>query len=219
MGQQGGLALKLDMSKIYDRVEWVFLEKPMLKMGFAKSVMELVLKCISLVNYSICLNGDMGEHFKLTRGLRQGDPLSPYLFLIYNEGLSSLMRSASREGTIKGARVCRRRSVITYLLFANDCIFFGDTTNKGAQNLKVFLCEYEICSGSNISERRKEQIANILEVRTSRNPQKYLGLPNMVGRDKKRTFKILKDGVLSKINGWSTRHLSHGGNEVFIKSI
>ncbi|MBA0681924.1 hypothetical protein Goari_023691 [Gossypium aridum] len=86
MGEKRSLTLKLDMSKAYDRVEWVFFEQMMLKIGFGSACVNLIMHCISSISYSICLNGEMGERFKLKRGLCQGDLLSPYLFLICSEG-------------------------------------------------------------------------------------------------------------------------------------
>ncbi|KAA3452446.1 reverse transcriptase [Gossypium australe] len=200
----------------------------MLEIGFANSFVDLISRCIGSVNYLVCLNGERGEQFKPMKG----DPLRPYLFLISSEGISSLMRLALREGTIKGARVCQKGLVLTHILFADDCILFGNATERGAQNLKAILREYEICSAqcinfeksiayfsTNVRKQRLEQMGNILKVRTLSNLEKYLGLPNMVGRDKKRTFQIVKDHMISKINGWSIKHLSHGRKEVFIKSV
>ncbi|KAK5818384.1 hypothetical protein PVK06_023320 [Gossypium arboreum] len=83
MGKRGLMALKIDMSKTYDRVEWGFLQQMMAKMGFNGSWIQLIMRCISMVTYSVELNGKSGEIFMPGRGLRQGDPLSPFLFLIY----------------------------------------------------------------------------------------------------------------------------------------
>ncbi|KAA3471908.1 reverse transcriptase [Gossypium australe] len=94
-GRKGFMALKLDMSKAYDREEWPFLKGIMSKLGFVDSFIDLILKCISSVQYSIFLNGEEGPSFTPSKGLCQGDPLSPYLFLFCGEGLSALMRLAS----------------------------------------------------------------------------------------------------------------------------
>ncbi|KAA3466735.1 reverse transcriptase [Gossypium australe] len=231
-GKKRFMAVKLDMSKAYDRVEWGFLNKVMLWMGFAKECVALIMRCISTVSYAVNVNGRRGNVFKPNRGLHQGDPLSPFLFLICSEGFSSLIRLAKREGLLKGVKASRRGPEISYLLFADDCILFGDATNRGEMVLKEILKEYERSSGqcvnfnkstifygSNTTEGDKEEILTLLGVRCSTNLEKYLGLPNMVGRWKKESFQNLKDRVNLRIERWSTRLLSQGGKEVFIKSV
>lgn len=78
---------------------------------------------VSSISYSVSINGKLGRLFKPSRGLRQRDPLSPFLFLICSEGLSSLLRMTTREGSIKGVRASRNEPQISHLLFANDCVF------------------------------------------------------------------------------------------------
>lgn len=94
VGKKGFMAEKLDMSKAYDQVQWDFMKQVMLRMGFATRWIETIMKCITTISYLVIMNGKLGEKFQPCRGLRQGDPLSPFLFLIYGEGLSSLMRVA-----------------------------------------------------------------------------------------------------------------------------
>ncbi|KAH1131800.1 hypothetical protein J1N35_003178 [Gossypium stocksii] len=83
----------------------------MSRMGFDQKWIDAIMKCISTVSYSVVVNGNIGEIFYPTRGLRQGDPLSPFLFLICGEGLSSLMRSATRDGLLKGVKFIDERPI------------------------------------------------------------------------------------------------------------
>ena len=86
------MVIKLDMSKAYDRVEWTFLEKIMLKLGFDCSWVTFVMRCVKTVSYYVLINGDPCEYIQPSRGICQGDPLSSYLFLLCAEGLSALLR-------------------------------------------------------------------------------------------------------------------------------
>ncbi|XP_040957843.1 uncharacterized protein [Gossypium hirsutum] len=213
LGKKGFMVVKLDMSKAYDRVEWGFVEGVMEKMGFDPGWVELVLKCVSSVSYSVICNRNTGRTFLPTRGLRQGDPLSPFLFLFCEEGISSLMRLAEGDNVLKGVKASRHGPAITHLLFADDCILFAEATEGGAHSLKQILKDYEVSSGqcvnfdksmvffsTNTKDREREAVSQILGVRRANDLERYLGLPSMVGRRKRSSFQILKDRLKQKID-------------------
>jgi hypothetical protein len=107
-GKKGLCAIKLDMMKAYDRVEWPFLRAMLLKIGFPLRLVNLVMQCISSVRFSVKVNGEMLPFFNPTRGIRQGDPMSPYLFLICAEGFSTLLNRYFGGVIDRGVRVCNR---------------------------------------------------------------------------------------------------------------
>ncbi|GMI84759.1 hypothetical protein HRI_002145200 [Hibiscus trionum] len=232
MERRGSFALKLDMSKTYDMVEWPFIEAIMRKLGFADQWISLISKCICMVNYAVVINGGISEYFVPTRGLRQGDPLSPYLFLICSEGLSALLRGAISNGSLRGARIARGALLISHLLFANDSIIFREATAEGAAQLKDLLDMYSRCSGhcikfskssvyfsSNVIDANENDVCRVLAVQMQTCLDKYLGLPSMVGRNKKRSLTFMAEKCSKSLSTWSPRLLSMGGKEVYIKAV
>lgn len=231
-GRKCYMSLKLDMSKAYDRVEWLFLENIMLKLGFAESFVQLVMECVKTVSFSILVNGEALGHIIPTRGIRQGDPLSPYLFLFCSEGLIALLKDAERRSLVKGIKVCRRASSVNHLLFADDSLIFCKADSLTTSHIQKVLHQYELASGqmvnkgktavvfsNNVPALRQREILALWGVRTFQQYDKYLGLPNLVGRSKTRVFEEIKRKVWVKLQSWKGKLLSQGGREVLIKAV
>ncbi|KAA3474503.1 reverse transcriptase [Gossypium australe] len=119
----------------------------MSRMGYCNEWVSIIMKCVRSVTYSVHLNGRDGEEFRPQRGLRQGDPLSPYLFLICAEGFSRLISKAKVEGRLKGTKVGRGNVAVSHLFFADDSMMFGDASTEGASNMNAIIKEYELVSG------------------------------------------------------------------------
>ena len=107
-GKKGLMTIKLDMSKEYDGVQWRHLEEMMRKMGFGERWIQLTMMCVKAISYSVLINGEPKGKIFLIKGLHQGDPISPYLFLLYAKGLSAMLQRETRLGRINGVSVCRR---------------------------------------------------------------------------------------------------------------
>ncbi|WVZ57425.1 hypothetical protein U9M48_007811 [Paspalum notatum var. saurae] len=231
-GNTGLAAIKLDMSKAYDRVEWTFLEKIMLKLGFASSWVDLIMKCVSTVSYRVRINGEYSEQFLPQRGLRQGDPLSPYLFILCAEGLSSLLKQAEERGDITGIRVCPGAVCVSHLFFVDDTLVLLKATETGARTLQEILDLYEEVSGQminrdktsilfspNTSEKIQKSFLTELRITSLAINEKYLGLPVYVGKSKKSMFEYIKRKVWTQIRGWQEKLLSKAGKEIMIKAV
>jgi hypothetical protein len=111
-------AYKLDLTQAYDCVDWGFLEGVLKRLGFHSNWVQWVMACVTTVNYSICFNNCQLQPFKPTRGLRQGDPLSPYLFLFVVDGLSKLLQKEIAHGSLHELRFAEeaREFLISSLL-------------------------------------------------------------------------------------------------------
>jgi len=231
-GKNGLCVVKLDMHKAYDRVEWCFLEKNMIKLGFEARWVKLIMACVTSVKYKIRFNSTETDTVIPTRGLRQGDPLPPYLFLMVAEGLSCMIRGAEERGEIEGVRVSREAPAIYHLLFADDSLILMKVDKKNADCLSDILNRYCINSRQKVSEAKssiffssntevnvKVEVCDALNIVTEALGDKYLGLPAMVGTDRSDYFRHLIDRVSGRINGWREKLLSLGGKEILIKSI
>jgi hypothetical protein len=231
-GKRGLCAIKLDMHKAYGRVEWIFLEKITMKPGFDRRWVNLIMTCVKSVKYRVRFNSIETDTILPTRGLRQGDPLSPYLFLLVAEGLSYMLKGAEERGELEGVRVCREAPVISHLLFADDSLILMHVDKKNADCLIDNLNRYCANSGQKVSEAKssiyfssntevnvKTKACEVLNIMTESLGDKYLGLPAMVGADRSDCFRHLIDRVNSRINGWKEKLLSLGGKEILIKSI
>ncbi|XP_050233408.1 uncharacterized protein LOC126681895 [Mercurialis annua] len=231
-GKNGAAALKVDMSKAYDRVRWDFIRVMMLNLGFNHRWVDLIMACVMSVRYT-----SIGDNFSLSpivpsRGLRQGDPLSPYLFIICAEGLTSMLVESERQGRIHGISICRGAQSVSHLFFADDCYLFFRANLVEAEEVKGIFDRYEQLSGqkvnfhksnlmlsSNMDSAFGDAIARVLSVQVVVNQGKYLGLPSLIGRNKRQIFQFIKERIWQKMKGWSAKFLSRSGKEVLIKSI
>lgn len=127
-GMKGFMTIKLDMSKAYNIVECDYLEALMRKLGFVERWIHLLMVCVRTITYYVLINGFPHWHIIPTRGLRQVDPLSPYLFLLCAEGLSSFVQEAERNQLITGLPIFQGGLKLSYLFFADDNILFRRAT-------------------------------------------------------------------------------------------
>ncbi|OMO67876.1 reverse transcriptase [Corchorus capsularis] len=230
-GNNFHMALKLDLSKAYDRVEWQFLEEVMRGMGFSERWIFRVMTCVRTVTYSVSVNGNHSGRIIPTRGIHQGDPLSPYLFLLCMEGFTSLLQRAENNGLIQGVAVARHAPRISHLFFADDSLLFIRAQSSDCTTIIDVLHKFELASGqqiniekssvffsSNTPENTRSSIMELLGVRKILDRDKYLGLPIMLGRSKKRELQYIKNRLLAKIRGWNCRFLSIAGKSILIQS-
>ena len=152
-GKTDHLIVKLDISKAYDKVEWEFLRWIMMKIGLPKQWVNLAIETVQTATYSILINGEPNGFITPTRGIRQGDLLSLYLFLLCAEGLSSLIRKAANINRLEGIYSCQGGVRISRLLFADDNLLFYEAKIGECRQLLDILTQYE-ASGQAINRSK-----------------------------------------------------------------
>ncbi|KAL0439961.1 UNVERIFIED_CONTAM: putative mitochondrial protein [Sesamum latifolium] len=231
-GSSQQISLKLNISTTYDQVEWIFLERVLTRLGFHAKFVTLIMHCVSSVSFLFLLNGVIFGSLKSKSGLRQGDPLSPYLFSLCAEDFSNLIQQEERCGNLQGVSICRNDPKISHFLFAGDTLIFCQATREVVQCVRTILHLLEATSGlrMNMSKLavvfskntpllvRTELLAG-LGVPMVLKHDKYLGFPSVFGHSKRAVFDSIKDHIWRKINSWSAKKLSQASRMVMFKSV
>ena len=192
----------------------------------------MIMQCITTVSYSILVNGEPKGLIYLSRGLRQGDPLSLFLFLLCAEGLNALLHHAASNGEIREYSICRVGPKITHLFFATDCLLFCRATSDECAKIQSILAWYEAASGQQVNSDKttaffswntfvevQEELKVLLGVPVIKNYEKYLGLPSFVNCEKKACFNHIKEWIWAKMQGWNEKSLSRADKEIMIKAV
>ena len=181
--------MKLDIQKAYDMVDWRFLCKVLEAFGFSKQWINLIFKFISTPKISILVNGTPKGFFSISRGIRQGDPLSPSLFIIMVEAFGRAVFEAYQQKEITDISVTRNLPNITHQQYADDTILPGKSSTQEALGFKNIVESYMDSSGQKFNKDKSEiffmntklslenQICGIMEYKKAKFPCKYLGIP------------------------------------------
>ncbi|WJZ96627.1 hypothetical protein VitviT2T_015292 [Vitis vinifera] len=225
-----GVVFKIDFEKAYDHVRWDFLDQVLEKKGFSPKWRKWMNGCLSSVSYAVLVNGSAKGWVKASRGLRQGDPLSPFLFTLVADVLSRMLLRAEERNMLEGFRVGRNRTRVSHLQFADDTIFFSNTREEDLQTLKSLLLAFGHISGLkvnldksniygiNLDQAHISRLAETLECKASGWPILYLGLP-LGGNPRAGGFwDPVIERISRRLDGWQKAYLSFGGRITLIQS-
>lgn len=226
------MAVKTDISKAYDGLEWQFLERVLLRMGFHNIFVNWVMQCITTVTYSFLINDEVLGNVIPSRGIRQGDPISPYVFILCGEVLSGLCKEAQRDRTMTGFRIETKCPRINHLLFADNTMFFVRSSPQSCLALKDILTKYERASGQMINTSKssisfsaktpqedRTRVKQTLGIEKQGGVGKYLGLPELFGWKKKDLFASIVNRIKQRAVCWSSRQLSGAGKLTLLKYV
>eukprot|EP00253_Pinus_taeda_P035656 PITA_35656 len=226
-----GMLLQLDLSKAYDKVSWTYLEAILKAFGFSQPWIKWVLELIKSTRYSILVNGTPSKPFKPTRGIRQGDPLSPFLFVILMEGLSRLITKKKDEGQIRGLQPIRSCPATTHQQFVDDTMLHGTPTVKEAKAYKNILHLFSKASGMEINFSKstifffnthlavQAHLSRLLGFRIGSLPSRYLGGPLTLKPWQKVHWEKILASLERRCKHWTNRVLNFTGRLVLTKAI
>ena len=141
------MALKIDLEKAYDKLEWSFIKDMLIRFYLPRKLIDLIMSCISSVSTSLLFNGGALEPFLPTRGIRQGEPLSPYIFIMCMDYLGKLIQERCEDKSWIPVKASRRGPTFLHLFFANDLVLFAKANMENCLVIREVLDEFCSLSG------------------------------------------------------------------------
>ncbi|KAJ9549250.1 hypothetical protein OSB04_021793 [Centaurea solstitialis] len=226
-----GLIFKVDFEKAYDSVDWNCLLGTMNRMGFGKKWIGWISACLRSSSTSVLVNGSPSKEFMMEKGLRQGDPLAPFLFLIVAENLHLLVEEAKDKNLFEGLTIGNEGIEVSHLQYADDAIFFARWSLRNLRNLIKILDCFHAISGLKINMRKSkiygvgvqdaevEDWARGVGCVGGAFPFSYLGLPVGALMSRKVYWRPVIEKVKSRLASWKARMISFGGRLTLVKSV
>ena len=221
------MCIKLDLGKAFDSISREFICDMLLSLGFDGKWIKWLKACMN-PSFALQINGERSQIFPSTNGIRQGDPLSPYLFLLAMQVLSSLFRKAEECSEIDP--IACGSVTVSHIIFTDDVMIFLQVDKKNARNLKRILDQFSSLSGMNInygksaifyggSVQHRSQISSHLRLSQGELPIRYLGFPLISKRLSVGACSPLIQAIMQRLQSWKARLLSFTGRAELIKSV
>lgn len=223
---------KVDFAKAFDKISWDFLFLVLQEMDFPPLWINLIKQCVTTTKIQINFNGTSTQPITPECGLRQGDPLSPYLFLLCLNVLSLKLLKLENDRSITGIKISKGGPCLSHLLYADDCLIFFKANLNSCQQIRKLLDDFAACSGLYVNDTKS------LSVFSPNTPQKFVKLmtktlrcvhskdislylgnyidgPNNI----ERSFSKFLETIQSRLQGWQRNLLSRSGRITLIKSV
>lgn len=225
-------ALKLDVHKAYDRLSWNFIHRALLALGLPTWLVDRIMFCISSVTYAVKINGARHGFIKPTCGIRQGDPLSPYIFILCSEILSANLLHLELTGSFKGMKISKNAPPISHLMYADDLLLASQAPIEKCYNLLNVLNKYSSSANQQfnltksslihhprLSPATIHQLQAVFQLPFTSTPTTYLGVPLTMGRNSSTAYTTIVNKVALKMPGWKTHSMSPMGRLTMIKTL
>lgn len=215
--------LKVDFEKAFDSLDWSFLDH-VCQMGFSSKWRTWIHGWLNSVYASVIVNGSPTKEFKIQKGLRQGDPLSPFLFIIAMEAFHVTLQEAKANSIFEGIQVGYDNVEVSHLQFADDALILGKWSLENAKNLCRVLRCFHMSSGLKVNFSKSKffgigvsvddtnNFASFLNFQPSSLPCMYLGLPIGANMNKGLNWKPIIDKFHNRLSSWKAKTLSYGGD-------
>eukprot|EP00253_Pinus_taeda_P021261 PITA_21261 len=229
--RQAGMIRQLDIAKAYDKVNWMYIKKVLIAFGFDHNWVRWVMALVTSSSFSILVNGSPSEIVTPSRGLKQGDRLSPFQFILMMEGLGRSIKHAKISGMIKGLQLIENGQAMTHQQFVDDTMLQGIPTVKEASVYKRILNDFTLatCMEVNLSKSKffffntnitiHRTISRIFGFQRDSLPSKYLGIPLTAKPLHKSIWQPVLNKMQDKVNKWTFRSLNLAGRLILTKVV
>lgn len=212
---------KLDLAKAYERLSWPFIRMVLTRMNFLDLFINIIMECILSISYSLLLNGHKVQSFHPSRGLRQGDPLSPYIFIIAMNTLSAALHLAEYNDELEGVQFAIRGPWVSHLMYVDDIVLFLKVSHDSCEANKETLDDFFKASGLSLNHMKssvifspntlrvlKEDCSNLMGCNVSNKLIRYLGVFVDDHKEHRHNFEALIAKIDNRLAGWKARLLS-----------
>ncbi|KAH9783625.1 reverse transcriptase domain-containing protein [Citrus sinensis] len=231
-GKKWFMAIKVDLEKVYDRLNWSFIFNTLQQTGIPIQLSRLVMECVTSARMSILWNGEATAEFIPGRGICQGDPLSPYIFVLCIERLSHGITQAVRDGSWKPIPLAKHGTPLTHLFFADDLLLFAEASIDQAYTIdaildnfcrsseaKVHKSKTKIYFSKNVVSREAQLLNNVLGYSATNDLGCYLGMPLIHSRVNRATYQSILEKVDKRLTSWNAAHLSFASRITLAHSV
>lgn len=230
-GKTGFMAIKVDLEKAYDRISWTYMEKVLTDLSCPGELITRIMKCVHSNATSILWNGEKLDEFHTSRGLRQGDPISPYLFVLGMEKLTHMILDRVKHKHWCGLKAGRNGPMISHMMFADDLVLFAEANSNQLNEILTCLQEFMEMSGHKLSQEKtyiyfspnvkhatKRAICVSSGFKEVQDLGRYLGANISHPKRRKAKYETVIERIKTRLSGWNTASLSMAGRITLVKS-